>query len=102
MSQSSVVQGFMSLQSRPAPSQTPPAHRSPVVQEFPSLHTSVLFTCAHPVIASQESVVQTLESSQSRLPVPSQVPPPQRSPVVQASSSSHGTVLFMKRQPIIV
>jgi len=45
------------------PVHVPPAHTSPVVHRFPSLHEPVLLTCWHDP-AEHESSVQTLPSSQ--------------------------------------
>ena len=81
--------------------QTPPAQMSPTVQAFPSSQPSVLFVKTQPVAGTQESVVQTLPSLQTRVPVPAwQVPPPHVSPVVQALPSLHDAVLLACAQPV--
>ena len=61
------MQTLPSLQSLAAPEQVPPLHVSLTVQYRPSSHATVLFTWAQVSPASlHESVVQTLESAQSR------------------------------------
>jgi len=61
----SVVHTFESSQFVAPPGwQLPPLQTSPVVQALPSLHAAVLFTCVQPLAGTQESVVQTFESSQ--------------------------------------
>jgi len=99
----SSVHGLLSLQFKaPAPVwQVPPEHVSPVVQALPSSHAAVLFVKTQPVAGAQVSVVQTLPSLQTSVPVPGrQLPPPHVSPVVQALLSSQAAVLFVKTQPL--
>src|SRR3990172_3473892 len=101
-SQLSSVQTFPSSQMRAGPpTHVPPAQASPVVQASPSLHGAVLFTWAQPVAGSQPSSVHTLPSSQLGAGPPTHVPPAQASPVVQASPSLQGTVLFTWAQPVV-
>ena len=68
----SVVQTLPSLQtSVPAPAwQLPPAQTSPVVHALPSLHEMVLLVKTHPVAGLHVSVVHTLPSLQTSVPVP--------------------------------
>jgi hypothetical protein len=49
------------------PAQAPPAQLSDVVHASPSSQASVLLLFTQPAVAEQESVVQELLSSQSRL-----------------------------------
>jgi hypothetical protein len=64
------------------------------VQALPSSQT--IATWSHrPVPALHESVVQTSPSSQEGGGPPTQTPPVQVSPAVQASLSSHGALLFV-------
>jgi len=89
-SQESFVQGLPSSQFGGAPpAQIPPLHVSNVVHSLWSSHGMLLFVWTHPVAGSQESIVQTLVSSQSGGVPAVQVPPLQKSPVVQAFPSSH-------------
>jgi hypothetical protein len=99
-SQLSVVQTLLSLQivgSREW--HVPPLQLSPVVQGFPSSHGLVLFVKAQtPVAGLQLSVVQALPSVQT-IAVPGLHRPPLHvSPMVQASPSLHGLVLWLKTQ----
>jgi hypothetical protein len=99
-SHESSVQTLASSQSGAAPPmQMPAEHVSLVVQASPSSHGAVLFVFTHPVPGSQVSSVQTSPSSQSGAGPPTQAPPEQVSSVVQASASSHGTLLGMFWQP---
>jgi len=99
----SVVHGFESLQVGGAPpAHDPAAQVSFVVQAFPSLHAVVLFVKTQPVDGLQVSVVHTLLSLHTLAPSGWQLPPPQVSPVVQASPSLHGAVLFVNTQPVDV
>src|SRR5438876_92372 len=70
------------------PTQSPPLHVSFVVQALPSSQGRVLFAWAQPVAGLQESVVQTLPSSQLVGAPPAQAPPLQASPEVQALPAS--------------
>ena len=63
--QVSVVQGSLSLHVIAVPRHCPAPQTSFAVQASPSLHAAVLFTCAQPVAALQESLVHTLVSLQS-------------------------------------
>jgi len=100
--QESAVQGSPSAQVRlPVGEQVPPLHTSPVVQTYPSLQPRELFVKTQPVAGLQASVVHTSPSSQDRVPVAPQDPPPQTSPVVQAFPSSQGTELIVKTQPVV-
>jgi hypothetical protein len=97
----SVVQALLSLQSGAGPpTQEPPAQLSLVVHALPSLQGSVLFVCVQPVAGLQPSLVQTLESLQFGAGPPTQKPLAQVSPVVHASPSLHGDVLFVCVQPV--
>jgi hypothetical protein len=97
----SSVHGFPSSQFGPAPPmQTPPEQASPVVQALPSSQEAVLFVWAHPVAGTQESSVHGLPSLQLGPAPPTQTPPEQASPVVQALPSSHGAVLLACVQPV--
>ena len=100
--QVSVVHTLPSLQTTAVPAwQFPPPHVSPVVHAFWSSHAAVLFVKTQPEAGAQVSVVHTLLSLQTSVPVPgSQLPPEQVSPVVQAFPSSQATVLFVKTQPV--
>src|SRR5947208_5203109 len=119
-SHESVVQALPSSQASGGPPwHAPSAHVSCAVQGFPSSHAAVLGAMVQsPVAGSQESVVQTLPSSQLRAAVwtqpsagshesvvhrlwssqssgapPTQVPVAQVSPAVQALPSWHGFAL---------
>jgi hypothetical protein len=98
-SQESSVHASPSSQFRGAPpAQVPPEHVSPTVQASPSSHGSALSVCTQPVAGSQLSSVQTFPSSQSGGAPPTQVPSEHVSPVVQASPSSHGSVVSVCTQ----
>jgi hypothetical protein len=100
-SQESSVQGLLSLQFGAGPPwQLPRPHVSPVVHALPSLQGLVLSEWAHPVGASQESLVHGLLSSQFGGGPPLQVPPPQVSPVVHALPSLQGLVLSEWAHPV--
>src|SRR5438876_460892 len=91
----SVVQTLPSSQLGGAPpTQVPPLQVSPVVQAFPSLQGLELLVCVQPLAGVHPSVVQTLPSSQLGGAPPTQVPPLQVSPVVQAFPSLQGLVLL--------
>ena len=96
-SQPSSVQGLLSSQlSTAPPTQAPPLHVSTVVQAFPSLQAAALFVWTQPVAGMQLSSVHALLSLQLNVPVPAwQLPPEQRSPVVQAFPSLHDAVLLV-------
>src|SRR5262245_19668706 len=123
--QESSVQGLLSsqLMAEPAP-QTPLEQVSPVVQALPSSHDPETFAWTHPMLVSQESLVQTLLSLQEAVmsvwthpvevlheslvqallssqlvaPPPTQLPPLQASPVVQALPSLQAAVLSVGPQ----
>jgi hypothetical protein len=80
--------------------QLPAPHASPDVQAFPSSQGAALSVNTHPVAGEQESLVQPFPSSQVTGPPGRQLPPPQRSPEVQASPSLHATVLFGWKHPV--
>jgi len=87
--QLSVVQALLSLQSIAAPlSQTPAAHASPTLQALPSVHVPAVANATQPVVASHESVVQTLASSHSVAAPGKQAPASHASPAVHALPSS--------------
>jgi hypothetical protein len=75
-SQVSSVQSLLSLQSTVAPPQDPAVQTSLEVHRVPSSHPvpSATFAFEHPVAASQESVVQSLLSSQLKAEPLEQVP----------------------------
>src|SRR3989304_2444406 len=94
-SQLSSVHSFPSSQFGPGPlTQTPPLQVSAVVHASASHHAAVVFTWTQPEAGSQVSSVHTFPSSQLKAGPPTQAPAAQRSPVVQASPSLHGAVLF--------
>lgn len=97
----SSVHGFPSLQlGGGPPTQAPAAHRSAVVHSLRSSQGKVLFVCTQPVAALHVSVVQGFGSSQSSGGPPTQSPLLHRSAVVHASLSEHGSVLFVRTQPL--
>src|SRR4029079_16115901 len=99
--QESSVQGLLSSQLGGPPGvQAPPPHVSPVVQASPSEQGAVLFACSQPVAGTQESSVQGLLSSQLGGPPGAQGRAPQVSPVVHASPSEQGAVLFACAHPV--
>jgi hypothetical protein len=99
--QASSVQTLLSLQFGAAPpTHVPPEHLSVVVQAFPSSQEAVLFACVQPVAGEHESFVQTLLSLQFGAAPPTQVPPAQVSPVVQAFPSSQAMPLLACAQPV--
>lgn len=70
--------------------QLPPWHASPIVHWLPSLHVvPSALECVQPVAATQESVVQTLPSSQSGAVPDLQMVPEQVSRPLQALPSEH-------------
>ena len=84
------MQILPSLQSGAAPDwQLPPEHTSLSVQASPSSQEAVLASFTQPVKELQLSLVQRLESSQSRAAPATQEPAWQVSPVVQESPSTH-------------
>jgi hypothetical protein len=98
--QLSVVHSLSSLQTMGVPGwHVPPPQVSPVAQAFPSSHGFVLFVNTQPAAGSHVSDVQTLLSLHTTALPGWQVPPPHVSPAVQASPSSHETVLFVCKQP---
>src|SRR5439155_24612025 len=95
-SHESVVHTFPSSQLRAGP----PVHRpleqvSPVVHALPSSQARVFAACTHPTAGSQESVVQTLPSSQASGGPPWHAPFAHVSRVVHAFPSSHAAVLVV-------
>src|SRR2546427_144718 len=72
---------------------------SPVVQALLSLQGLLLSLWKQPEAGLQLSSVQGLPSSQLGAGPPTQLPPPQASPVVQALPSSQGRVLLLWKQP---
>src|SRR6185369_3957001 len=101
--QVSVVQALASSQVVAGPpTQTPPAHASPFVQNNPSSHGTVLLRLSQTSVASLHvSVVHRLVSAQSRA-VPLQAPFAHVSFTVQNSESSHAIVLFTLSQTSVV
>jgi hypothetical protein len=71
-----------------------------IVHSLSSLQASVLFVWTQPVAVLHESVVQTLPSLQSSAGPPTQVPPAQWSPVVQALPSLHVSLLATCVHPV--
>ena len=99
--QVSVVHGLLSSHASAGPgTQPPPLHVSVVVQALPSLHAAVLFTCWHPSLASQESLVQPLPSSHDSAAPATQLPPLHASPCVHTDPSSQDAALFECVQPL--
>ena len=80
--------------------QTPPPHASFVVHSLPSLQGSVLFAFRQPLAGLQESSVQRFPSSQFGAGPPTQKPPLQMSPVVQAEPSLQDWVFGAWTQPV--
>jgi len=100
-SQVSVVQSLPSAQVLATPgAQTPPAQTSPSVQTLPSVQERALLTCAQPLAAMHESVVQSLPSLQLGGAPPTQEPTAHASLSVQAEPSSQGNVLSPCPQPV--
>ena len=98
-SHESLVHGLPSSQSSGAPpTHDPPEQVSSIVHASPSSHGSELSVLTHPVAGSHVSSVQMLPSSQSAGAPPTQVPAAHVSPTVQASPSSHGSVLLANSQ----
>jgi glyoxylate utilization-related uncharacterized protein len=97
--QESVVHWLPSLHTGGGPPTHDPAeHVSFVVQALLSLQAATLFTFSQPVAGLQESSVQTLVSTQLSGGPPTQAPPEQISPVVQALPSLHVKVLLANTQ----
>ena len=87
----------------PPLTQLPLAHTSPTVHTLPSSQLAVLLVCTQPLAGSQLSVVHGLLSSQVTLTssaVPTHALPLQRSAVVQALLSLHGSLLAVCTQPL--
>jgi hypothetical protein len=82
------------------PRQAPPLQVSPTVQKAPSSHGAVLAVCVQPLAGAQPSVVHGLPSLQLGAEPPTQLPPLQVSPVVQAFPSSQGAVLGVCTHPL--
>lgn len=94
-SQFSVVHGLLSTQVvGVAEVQAPLAQVSPLVQLLLSLHAKVLLTCWQPSVASQESVVQGLPSSQLGAAPGTQDPPAHLSFIVHTLLSLQDRVLL--------
>jgi hypothetical protein len=91
---SAPLQNTPSSQLLAVPTQTPPAHVSPVVQALPSSQAMPFGVCVHPEPVLQESLVHGLLSSQL-VGVPTQTPFEHVSLDVQALPSVHATVLFV-------
>ena len=89
--QLSFVHPLLSLQTTAAPGwHVPPPHTSPDVHAFASSQGTVLFVNTHPVAGLQLSFVQPLPSTHT-IGVPTQAPPVQVSPCVQALESVQGS-----------
>jgi hypothetical protein len=87
--QESLVQTFPSLQLSAGPPEHEPLEQvSLVVHSSPSLQGTELLTLWHPLSTWQESVVQSLSSSQLGAGPPTQSPPEQLSSVVHGLPSS--------------
>ena len=98
--QPSSVHGLLSLQPTALPpTHVPPEQTSPVVHALLSLHSALLFVCAHPPIASQLSVVHGFWSSQLTAVLPAHVPPAHTSPLVHALLSLQPSALLLWVQP---
>jgi hypothetical protein len=101
-SQLSSVQTFPSTQlGAGPPTHTPPEQASLDVQALPSLHGVLLFVNTQPVDGSHVSVVQRFPSLHTTGEPLTHAPPEHTSPVVHASPSLHGLVLFEYTQPVI-
>ena len=101
-SQLSSVQTFPSTQlGAGPPTHTPPEQASLDVQALPSLHGALLFVNTQPVDGSHVSVVQRFPSLHTTGEPLTHAPPEHTSPVVHASPSLHGLVLFEYTQPVI-
>jgi len=99
--QLSTVQTSLSLQSGAAPPTQAPAEQvSAVVQASPSSQATVLAGLEQPLSGSQTSSVQTTPSAQSGGVPPTQLPPKQASPVVQASPSSQADPVLAKLEQL--
>lgn len=102
-SQPSAVQPLPSSQSSATPpTQTPFLQVSDSVQPLPSSHAAVEALCWHPVATLQESAVQTLSSSQSRIPPEAHTLFTHVSPSVHALPSVHVPAVGKCTQPVIV
>jgi hypothetical protein len=89
--QESAVQGLPSLhEMAPPPRHCPPAHVSLTVHALPSLQGAKLPLWMHPAWGEQESVVQTLPSSQLAAGPGVQAPAAHASAAVQALPSLQG------------
>jgi hypothetical protein len=101
VSQLSVVQGLLSLQSSAAPAtQLPLLQASGSVQALPSLQGAALAVKVQPVLGSQASSVQALPSLQG-MAVPAQVPLAHASLSVHALSSLQTSEFAVFRQPCV-
>ncbi len=100
--QPSSVHGLPSSHASPLPeTQFPPRHASPLVQTLPSEHTAPSsFVLVHPLEMLQESLVQTLPSSQSSGAPPWQLPDLHVSATVHALPSSHAALVGLCVQPL--
>src|SRR3989454_108699 len=85
---------------RRPPARAPPAQVSAVVQALPSVQATVFGVFTQPVAGSHESSVQTFASLQFGAGPPTQTPPAQVSPVVQALPSVQGAVFGVFTQPV--
>jgi hypothetical protein len=85
----SAVQTTPSSQGSWTPTQDPPAHVSPVVQDRPSLQAALLLACAQPDAGTHESVVQTFASSQFKAVPGWHAPATHVSAPLQTLPSSH-------------
>src|SRR2546421_714329 len=96
----SIVHSNGSPQGSPLWVQVPSTQVSVPLQKMSSLHGAVLLTWPQPVAGSHESSVQGLLSSQLGPVPPTQAPPEQVSPVVQAFPSSQGLLLLVNTHPV--
>lgn len=100
-SQLSDVQALLSLHTTALPAaHLPSAHASPLVQTVPSSQGKSLLLLTHPLVGSQESLVQALLSLQFFSDPAAQLPPLHKSPIVHTLLSLHTAALLGKTQPL--
>ena len=101
--QLSLVHGLLSPQVTAAPAwQAPLSHMSPEVQALPSVHGTATLMTVQPPLGVQVSTVQALPSLHTTALPGLHLPAAQTSPLVQALPSSHGAVVLLLTQPLVV
>ncbi len=101
-SQLSIVQGFLSSHTTPAPAaHVPVLQASPVVHTLLSLHGAILLLATQPFCASQLSSVHGFLSSHTCTAPEVHTPLPHLSPTVQRFLSSQSLILFENWQPLM-